>query len=166
MCWVTREPLVSLSPAINHTRSPSRRGMNTLAVVFLGMAIPVYADVMSTMVATTLSFSTSMSDHHIEAGHWGATVRQMHIECDSDSDCDSCDYGHGDGHKAAQGTVIDGVALQCECDRTGVNDCDCGKGTCPLDSICDHTHKLFHDQKDDGDCAPGLACSNSAAVCV
>ena len=118
--------------------------MNTLAVVFLGMAIPVYADVMSTMVATTLSFSTSMSDHHIEAD-WGR-------ECDSDNDCDSCDYGKGDGHKAAQGTVIDGVALQCECDRSGLNDCDCGKGTCPLGSKCDYSWT------DDGDCAPGLQC--------
>ena len=129
--------------------------MSALAVVFLGMAIPVYADVMSTMVATTLSFSTSVSDHHIEGGHWGATGRQMHIECDSDEDCGSCDYGSGDGHKAAQFTVIDGVPLQCECDRSGVNDCDCGKGTCPLGSKCDVSHFPY---KPDDDCAPGLFC--------
>ena len=101
MCWVTEgAPRFSLTRNQPHALALSRRGMNTLAVVFLGMAIPVYADVMSTMVATILSFSTSMSDHHIEAGHWGATVRQMHIECDSDKDCDSCDYG---GLRAAGG---------------------------------------------------------------
>ena len=111
------------------------------------------------MMSPSLGFSTVMLDETIE----GDARRQMKwIECHHNSECSSCDYGYKDSNKAHEGTLIDGVALKCECDTTGVNDCDCGHATCPYLSTCDLGYNLG--VYDEGDCAPGLYCRGAKQI--